>query len=91
MIAGKGHETGQIVGGETLPFDDAEIARELAASPRAAPAMAGRLMTALWTAADAAARPAAPAAADWAATGVSIDTRTLDGGRSLRRAARPEP
>jgi UDP-N-acetylmuramoyl-L-alanyl-D-glutamate--2,6-diaminopimelate ligase len=31
LIAGKGHETGQIVGGETLPFDDAEIVREIAA------------------------------------------------------------
>jgi UDP-N-acetylmuramoyl-L-alanyl-D-glutamate--2,6-diaminopimelate ligase len=28
IIAGKGHETGQIVGHETLPFDDAAIARE---------------------------------------------------------------
>ena len=27
LIAGKGHETGQIVGAETLPFDDAEQAR----------------------------------------------------------------
>jgi UDP-N-acetylmuramoyl-L-alanyl-D-glutamate--2,6-diaminopimelate ligase len=30
VIAGKGHETGQIVGSVTLPFDDAEVARETA-------------------------------------------------------------
>jgi UDP-N-acetylmuramoyl-L-alanyl-D-glutamate--2,6-diaminopimelate ligase len=28
LIAGKGHETYQIVGGEVLPFDDAAVARE---------------------------------------------------------------
>ncbi len=28
IIAGKGHETGQIVGREVLPFDDAAIAAE---------------------------------------------------------------
>lgn len=28
LIAGKGHERGQIVGGKTLPFDDAAVARE---------------------------------------------------------------
>jgi UDP-N-acetylmuramoyl-L-alanyl-D-glutamate--2,6-diaminopimelate ligase len=28
IIAGKGHETGQIVGTEILPFDDAQVARE---------------------------------------------------------------
>ncbi|HVY12373.1 MAG TPA: UDP-N-acetylmuramoyl-L-alanyl-D-glutamate--2,6-diaminopimelate ligase, partial [Alphaproteobacteria bacterium] len=27
LIAGKGHEQGQIVGATTLPFDDAEVAR----------------------------------------------------------------
>jgi UDP-N-acetylmuramoyl-L-alanyl-D-glutamate--2,6-diaminopimelate ligase len=31
LIAGKGHETGQIVAGEVLPFDDAEVVRELVA------------------------------------------------------------
>jgi UDP-N-acetylmuramoyl-L-alanyl-D-glutamate--2,6-diaminopimelate ligase len=34
VIAGKGHETGQIIGTETFPFDDAAIARELAGGPR---------------------------------------------------------
>jgi UDP-N-acetylmuramoyl-L-alanyl-D-glutamate--2,6-diaminopimelate ligase len=32
VIAGKGHETGQIIGSETHPFNDAEIAREIAAT-----------------------------------------------------------
>jgi len=29
VIAGKGHETYQIVGAETLAFDDREVAREI--------------------------------------------------------------
>jgi UDP-N-acetylmuramoyl-L-alanyl-D-glutamate--2,6-diaminopimelate ligase len=33
VIAGKGHETGQIVGGDILPFDDAVVAREALGSP----------------------------------------------------------
>jgi UDP-N-acetylmuramoyl-L-alanyl-D-glutamate--2,6-diaminopimelate ligase len=32
ILAGKGHETGQIVGSEILPFDDAVIAREAIAA-----------------------------------------------------------
>jgi UDP-N-acetylmuramoyl-L-alanyl-D-glutamate--2,6-diaminopimelate ligase len=34
IIAGKGHETGQIIGTATYPFDDAAIARELARNAR---------------------------------------------------------
>ncbi len=32
IIAGKGHEAGQIVGDEVLPFDDAEVARKVLGS-----------------------------------------------------------
>lgn len=34
VIAGKGHETGQIAGSETYPFDDAAVAREIVGSGR---------------------------------------------------------
>ena len=35
LLAGKGHEQGQIVGTDVLPFDDAEVAREAAQDLRA--------------------------------------------------------
>jgi UDP-N-acetylmuramoyl-L-alanyl-D-glutamate--2,6-diaminopimelate ligase len=37
LIAGKGHERGQIIGGQTLPFDDAVVAREAAGDLKAGP------------------------------------------------------
>lgn len=34
LIAGKGHEQGQIIGTQTLPFDDADVARTMARAGR---------------------------------------------------------
>ena len=73
LIAGKGHETGQIIGDKTLPFSDADEAR--AALKEAA-------VTALWTQAELSAalgaEPSEPL--NTAVNGVSIDSRTLEAG-----------
>jgi UDP-N-acetylmuramoyl-L-alanyl-D-glutamate--2,6-diaminopimelate ligase len=37
VIAGMGHETGQIIGKETLPFDDVAVAKEAIAAAAARP------------------------------------------------------
>jgi UDP-N-acetylmuramoyl-L-alanyl-D-glutamate--2,6-diaminopimelate ligase len=34
LVAGKGHEQGQIVGATTLPFDDRDVVREALLCPR---------------------------------------------------------
>ena len=38
VIAGKGHEQGQIIGGQTLPFDDAAVVREVLITLKGTPA-----------------------------------------------------
>jgi UDP-N-acetylmuramoyl-L-alanyl-D-glutamate--2,6-diaminopimelate ligase len=38
IIAGKGHESGQTIGGTTIPFDDAEVVRQLLPDLLGAPA-----------------------------------------------------
>ena len=72
LVAGKGHETYQIVGDRMLPFDDAEVLRDAARV-----AGGDRRMSALWTAEAVAAATGGAIAGDWVACGVSIDSRTL--------------
>ena len=80
VIAGKGHETGQYVNGEVLPFSDREEAMKAALSLGRA-----RGMT-LWTSAEAEAATLGKASKAFAVNGLSIDTRTLEARRSVRGA-----
>ena len=75
MIAGKGHEQGQEIGGEKLPFDDREVAPRGAARDDPALRRGARARSALGELAR------APASV----TGLEIDSRLVSARRPLRR------
>ena len=79
LIAGKGHETGQIVGKEVLPFSDRDEAQE--AIQTAQEAEAGEIEF-LWSGLGLVAplNARVSGAVPEGVTGVSIDTRTLNPG-----------
>ncbi|MFO1156324.1 MAG: Mur ligase domain-containing protein [Rhodospirillales bacterium] len=72
LVAGKGHETGQIIGSTVLPFD----VRKQNAPPSGSSAD-DRRGAAVELAEDAASATGDHPRGRWAAGGVSIDTRTL--------------
>jgi MurE/MurF fusion protein len=83
LLAGKGHEQGQIVGNDVLPFDDADVAR--AAAAELAPMMAP-----LWTGEAIAAATGGVLSAPFEARGVTFDSREVIGGElfvAMRGAA----
>jgi UDP-N-acetylmuramyl-tripeptide synthetase/UDP-N-acetylmuramoyl-tripeptide--D-alanyl-D-alanine ligase len=79
VVAGKGHETGQIVGPDVFPFSDRAVAVEAAQAPGRT-RRRGDVMSALWTSADAEAATLGHASRAFTANGLSIDTRTLKPG-----------
>lgn len=75
VIAGKGHESGQIIGQTVHPFSDRDeaVASAIATGGRIAEGISG----ALWTSADTVQATLGKAAVPFGVRGVSIDTRTL--------------
>ncbi len=78
IIAGKGHETGQTIGTETVPFSDRDEA--IAAASLSGGRMAEGADNALWTSDEAARATLGEASAPFGVRGISIDTRTLQPG-----------
>lgn len=69
VIAGKGHEQGQIIGTEIVPFSDVAVAKRILAD-----------LTPLWTAQEAAKATGGEALGEWSVNGLSIDTRSIQVG-----------
>jgi len=78
IIAGKGHESGQTIGTETVPFSDRDEA--IAASSLTGGRMAEGADNALWTSDEAARATLGQASAPFGVRAISIDTRTLQPG-----------
>ena len=82
LIAGKGHEREQIVGAHAVAFDDADTARRAVAGSAGGPGgtSAASNVIPLWTSAEAAAATGGRVPEPWSATGVSIDSRSVEAG-----------
>jgi len=78
IIAGKGHESGQTIGSQTIPFSDRDEA--IAAASFTGGRMAEGADNALWTSDEAVRATLGEATAPFGIRAISIDTRTLQPG-----------